>query len=225
MIGFLQEALSCFRTLDICLNNWAGVIGVWLYLALFLIIFCETGLVVTPFLPGDSLLFAVGALTAVQNSVLNLWTVAILLIIAAVVGDAVNYAIGYRLGPRVFTEKSRWLRQDYLRRTQDFYEKHGGKTIIIARFAPIIRTFAPFVAGIGKMKYSRFGVFNISGGIAWVLSFLIAGHFFGNLPWVKRRFQLVIMAIIVISLVPVALEAFKAWRERSAGKLATDKAA
>jgi membrane-associated protein len=218
MITFVNEALTCVKALDTCLVHWSGILGIWLYVALFAVIFAETGLVVAPVLPGDSLLFAVGALTALPGSAINLPTVAILLMIAAIVGDAVNYSIGYRIGPKVFTTRSRWLKHEHLMRTQQFYEKHGGKTIIIARFAPFLRTFAPFVAGIGQMRYARFGLYNIIGGIAWVLIFLVAGHLFGNAKVVKRYFQLVIVAIIVISLVPAALEIFKAWREKSQAK-------
>jgi membrane-associated protein len=189
------------------LNQWAGALGGWLYLILFIVVFCETGLVVTPFLPGDSLLFAVGALAASEGSPIDLWLVAVLLCVAAVAGDAVNYAIGYRVGPRVFSREDSWLlNKKHLVRTQEFYERHGGKTIVIARFIPIIRTFAPFVAGIGKMRYSRFAAFNVSGGIVWVLAFLIAGYLFGDIPWVEKNFSLVIIAIIVISVLPIGIE-------------------
>lgn len=183
------------------------MLGPWLYVILFLIIFCETGLVVTPFLPGDSLLFAVGALAAVANSVLNLPLVAMLLIVAAVGGDSVNYAIGFRIGPKVFLRpNSRLLNQRHLLKTQHFYERHGGKTIFLARFIPIIRTFAPFVAGVGTMDYRRFAVFNVTGGMTWVLSFLLAGYFFGNIPAVKRDFHYVIVAIVLLSVLPPIIE-------------------
>ena len=178
--------------------------------------FCETGLVVTPFLPGDSLLFAVGALTALPDTVVSLPLAAVLLIIAAVVGDAVNYSIGARIGPKVFTsDTSRWLNKKHLLRAQAFYERYGGKTIIFARFIPIIRTFAPFVAGVGKMRYRRFFMFNIVGAIAWVVLFTLAGYFFGNIPTVKRNFQYVILAIIVISFMPPVIEYLRE-RRRSA---------
>src|SRR6185436_18717261 len=186
----IHQAIDIFLHLDAHLNDMAGSMGGWLYLLLFLIVFCETGLVVTPFLPGDSLLFAVGALAAVDNSALHLPVVLVLLAVAAIVGDAVNYTIGYRIGPRVFSrETSRLLNKEHLLRTQAFYEKYGGKTIILARFMPIIRTFAPFVAGIGKMEYRKFSLFNVTGGIAWVVSFLLGGYFFAGSEVVKRNFH------------------------------------
>jgi membrane-associated protein len=198
--------------LDRHLAAWAGSMGGWLYLLLFLVIFCETGLVVTPFLPGDSLLFAVGALTALDGSPLKIAVIIPLLIIAAVLGDAVNYSIGRRIGPRVFfREDSRLLNKKHLLRTQAFYEKYGGKTIIIARFVPIVRTFAPFVAGVGQMVYRRFFTFNVVGAIAWVALFIPAGYFFGNLPFVQKQFHYVILAIIVLSVLPAV---FEIWRER-----------
>jgi membrane-associated protein len=206
-MGLINQGIELFLHLDRHLNEWAGMLGPWLYLVLFLIVFCETGLVVTPFLPGDSLLFAVGALASIEGSPIDLPLVAALLVIAAVVGDATNYAIGARVGPKVFTsQESRLLNKQHLLRTHKFYERHGGKTIILARFIPIIRTFAPFVAGIGKMGYGRFAVFNITGGAAWVLCFLFAGYFFGNVPFVKQNFHYVIVAIIVISMLPPVIE-------------------
>jgi membrane-associated protein len=198
-----------FFNLDTKLAEWANVLGPWLYLILFVIVFCETGLVVTPFLPGDSLLFAVGALTAIEGSNLRLDVVIPLLVTAGVLGDAVNYQIGYRVGPKVFyREDSRWLNKKHLIRAQTFYEKYGGKTIIFARFVPIIRTFAPFVAGIGKMKYRRFFVFNAVGAVAWVIGFSVAGNVFGNIPAVKRNFQYVILAIIILSVIPALTELY-----------------
>src|SRR5512147_2488963 len=167
----LQQVLDLFLHLDQHVNEWAGVLGPWLYAVLFLIVFCETGLVVTPFLPGDSLLFAVGALCSIDGSPLSIVLIWIVLMVAAVLGDGVNYSIGHYLGPRVFTsERSRLLNREHLIRTQNFYVKHGGKTIFLARFVPIIRTFAPFVAGVGQMSYVRFGMWNVSGAVAWVLS-------------------------------------------------------
>ncbi len=196
--------------LDAHLNAWAASMGPWLYVILFAIIFAETGLVVTPFLPGDSLLFAVGALCASEGSVLNIWVMMVLLIVAAILGDAVNYSIGARIGPRVFhSETSRLLNKKHLLKTQRFYEKHGGKTIIIARFIPIIRTFAPFVAGIGRMGYQRFVSFNVIGALAWVIGFLAAGFVFGNLPIVKKQFHIVIIAIIILSIMPAVIEIIK----------------
>jgi membrane-associated protein len=176
----------------------------WVYAILFAIIFCETGLVVTPFLPGDSLLFAVGALAAVdQTGTLNATWVWLLLIVAAVLGNEVNFRIGRAIGPRAFSGSIRWLKQEYLLRTQAFYERHGGKTIILSRFVPIIRTFAPFVAGVGCMQRRRFAMYNITGGFAWVTIFLWAGYLFGNVPIVKDNFGIVTIAIIVVSVLPV----------------------
>ena len=214
---FLQQVLDLFLHLDQHLNEWAGVLGPWLYLVLFLIVFCETGLVVTPFLPGDSLLFAVGALCSIEGSPLSLPLMAFLLITAAVLGDAVNYAIGNYLGPMVFSsDRARLLNRRHLQRTHEFYERHGGKTIFLARFVPIIRTFAPFVAGIGRMSYRYFAAYNVSGAITWVLSFLLAGYWFGQLPTVKRNFHIVILAIIVISLMPMVIEYLRARRAPAA---------
>ncbi len=183
-------------------NTLAGQVGPWLYVILFGIIFAETGLVATPFLPGDSLLFAVGAVAAPGSSI-NLGLVCVLLILAAVAGDAVNYAIGAYLGPRVFAREDSWLlNRKHLLEAHAFYEQYGGVTIFLARFMPIIRTFAPFVAGIGKMSYARFAAYNVTGGIAWVLLFLLGGRWFGGLETVKKNFHLVIIAIIVISVMP-----------------------
>jgi membrane-associated protein len=179
--------------------------GAHTYTILFLIVFLETGLVVTPLLPGDSLLFAAGSFAGL--GALSLWPLIGLLSVAAILGDTVNYAIGAYLGPKVFHyPKSRFFNPDHLRRTHAFYEKHGGKTIIIARFVPIIRTFAPFVAGVGSMSYGRFLTYNVVGGILWVLVCVLAGYFFGNLPFVKKNFSLVILAIIVISVLPAVVE-------------------
>ena len=212
----LAQLLDVFLHLDAHLAEWAGVLGPWLYAVLFLIVFCETGLVVTPFLPGDSLLFAAGALCAIDGSPLALAPLAALLIAAAVTGDALNYSIGSYVGPAVFTsERSRWLNRQHLVRTQNFYAKHGGKTIFLARFVPIIRTFAPFVAGIGRMRYAYFASYNVSGALAWVLSFLLGGYWFGQLPAVKRNFHIVIVAIIAISVMPIAFEWLRARRERA----------
>jgi membrane-associated protein len=193
------------------INTFVAAVGpVLSYGALFLIIFAETGLVVTPFLPGDSLLFAIGAVTASAGSPIKLGTTAILLILAAILGDAVNYAAGYFIGPKVFSsEKSRLLNKKHLKRAHEFYEKYGGLTIILARFMPIIRTFAPFVAGIGKMSYLRFAVYNVVGGAVWVASFLLAGWWFGGLETVQKNFHLVIGAIIVISVLPPIVEALR----------------
>jgi len=186
--------------------------GIWIYVIIFVIVFCETGLVVTPFLPGDSLLFATGAIIALPGSELNLFLMAIVIIVAAIIGDATNYYIGKTLGVKIFSIKSRFIKKEYLDKTQAFYEKHGGKTIIYARFIPIIRTFAPFVAGIGTMNYSRFFTFNVVGAILWVVLFLGAGYLFGNIPLIKNNFSLVILIIIVASLLPILFEYIKAKR-------------
>ena len=204
----MMEIVDLFLHLDEYLNEIIQDYGAWTYLILFLIIFLETGLVVTPFLPGDSLLFAAGAFAA-QGS-LEVGLLFVLLTIAAILGDTVNYQIGNYVGPRVFEqERIRFLKKEHLDRTHTFYEKHGGKTIILARFMPIIRTFAPFVAGIGSMTYSRFLSFNVIGGIVWIAIFIFGGFFFGNLSFVKSNFEMVILAIIAISILPGVIEFFR----------------
>jgi membrane-associated protein len=201
----VKDLLDLFMHLD---RHLAAVIqsyGVWTYLILFLIVFCDTGLVVTPLLPGDSLLFAAGALAATTPLEIG-WLIP-LLCVAAIAGDTVNYWIGHAVGPRVFRSgSSRFLNREYLDRTHRFYERHGGKTIIIARFMPIIRTFAPFVAGVGSMSYGRFLLYNVVGGVAWIVIFVVGGYLFGNIPVVKRNFTFVIMAIIVLSILPGVFE-------------------
>lgn len=197
---FLQLILDIFLHLDEKLGVVIQFYGIWTYLILFLIVFAETGLVVTPFLPGDSLLFVTGAFAA--GGSLELKTSFVLLLVAAILGDTVNYQIGHFLGPKVFAKEMRFLNRENLERTHRFYEKHGGKTIIIARFIPIIRTFAPFVAGVGAMTYWRFLAYNVAGGLLWVSTFIFGGYFFGNLPVVKDNFELVIFAIIGISMAP-----------------------
>jgi membrane-associated protein len=204
------EYLDWLIHIDEKLESISAAMGVWMYALLFLVIFCETGLVVTPFLPGDSLLFAVGAIIALPESGLNLVVMLVVLIAAAIIGDAVNYWIGRTVGPRVFNSESSWLlNKNHLLRAQAFYEKHGGKAIVLARFVPILRTFAPFVAGIGRMNYVRFWIYNAGGGAAWVTLFVLAGWFFGNFPVVKRNFELVILVIIVLSVVPIAIEWYR----------------
>jgi membrane-associated protein len=199
--ALFEILLHLDKHLDLVIRNY----GIWTYAILFLIIFLETGLVVTPFLPGDSLLFAGGTFAAL-GSLDARWLV-ISLSIAAIAGDTANYWIGYTVGPKVFNkEKSRFLNKEHLYRTHRFYEKYGGKTIILARFIPIIRTFAPFVAGIGSMTYRRFILYNISGGIAWVVIFVLGGYLFGNIPVVKQNFSLVIFAIIILSILPGIVE-------------------
>jgi membrane-associated protein len=198
--------------LDKHLAEWGSSLGGWLYVALFAIIFAETGLVVTPFLPGDSLLFAIGALCTVEGMPLNVFLITPLLIVAAILGDAVNYSVGYRLGPAVFRSERNWLfNKKHLLKTQAFYEKYGGKTIIIARFIPIIRTFAPFVAGIGKMSYRRFFMFNVVGAVVWVVLLIAAGYQFADLPIVKKQFHLVIFGIIFLSILPAIIEIGREW--------------
>jgi membrane-associated protein len=193
--------------IDVHLNTLIVTYQLWTYLILFAIIFCETGLVITPFLPGDSLLFATGALAATPGSPLKVHWLFLILAAAAVIGDTVNYWIGHAIGPKIFQQKKiRFLKKEHLERTHEFYEKHGGLTIVLARFIPIIRTFAPFVAGIGRMSYWRFIGYNVGGGIIWVAIFVFGGYFFGNLPIVKRNFTVVIIAIIFISVLPGVIE-------------------
>lgn len=204
-MGFINDILEFILHLDHHLFDLCSQYGAWVYAILFVVIFCETGLVVTPFLPGDSLLFAVGSLAAINA--LDVPTALVLLTLAAVLGDTVNYWIGDYVGPKVFhKENSRLLNKEYLIRTHQFYEKHGGKTIIIARFLPIIRTFAPFVAGIGSMTYRRFLLFNVTGGALWVALFVFAGYFFGSVPFVKNNFSLVIIALLLIPGIPAVVE-------------------
>lgn len=194
--------------IDQHLTDMVNQYGVWIYAILFLIIFCETGLVVTPFLPGDSLLFAAGSLAALGS--MNIHVMVVVLIIAAIIGDAVNFTIGKFFGDNLFANpNSKIFKQDYLHKTEAFYAKHGGKTIILARFIPIIRTFAPFVAGMGHMSYGRFLMFNVVGAVAWVSLFAYAGYFFGNLPFIKDNLKLVLLAIIVISVLPMLVEFIK----------------
>lgn len=191
--------------LDQHLTELMAQYHVWVYAILFAIIFCETGLVVTPFLPGDSLLFALGALAAVdQTGTLDVTLIWILLTAAAILGNEVNFRIGRAVGPRAFSGNIRWLRKEYLDRTAAFYEKHGGKTIVLSRFVPIIRTFAPFVAGVGAMRRRRFAAYNFSGGFLWVTIFVWGGYLFGNVPIIKENFGVVTIAIIAVSLLPVA---------------------
>jgi membrane-associated protein len=212
-MDFLITAFDYFLHVDRHLGAFAQDYGVWIYALLFLIVFLETGVVVTPFLPGDSLLFAVGALAAA--GVVDLLIILPLLTAAAIIGDNTNYFIGRAVGPRVFTEHSKWLKREHLLRTQRFYEVHGGKTVVLARFVPIVRTFAPFVAGVGRMHYPRFLAFDVGGGILWVWSFGLFGYFTGNIPFVKENFGLVTIGVIVVSVLPLAFEVWRARMQRA----------
>jgi membrane-associated protein len=203
----LRHLFHVARHLNEYVDAWAQLFGGWVYVILFAVVFAETGLVVTPFLPGDSLLFAVGAVAAREGSGLNVVLVMAVLVVAAVLGDAVNYSVGFRIGPRVLKSEKSWLfNKKHLERTQRFYERYGGKTIILARFVPIVRTFAPFVAGIGNMTYRRFALFNITGAVAWVTSMTMAGYFLGRMEIVKKHFELVIIGIVILSIVPGIVE-------------------
>lgn len=209
-MDLLRQFVDYFLHLDVHLGELLRTYGTWTYAILFLIIFTETGLVVMPLLPGDSLLFAAGTFAAL--GALDPWLLTGLLIVAAVLGDGINYHIGKAIGPRAFSGNVRFLKREYLERTQAFYDRHGGKTIILARFIPIVRTFAPFVAGIGTMRYPRFLAYNLVGAVVWVTGFVWLGYAFGNIPAVKERFSLVILGIIGISVLPIALEMYKGWR-------------
>jgi len=206
----LADLWSLVTRIDVTLAEWAGSLGPWLYVVLAIIVFCETGLIVTPFLPGDSLLFAVGALAAMPGTPIHIGVVAALLILAGILGDALNYAVGARLGSRLCRSHRAWLLNPrHLATAQRFYERHGGKTIILARFVPIVRTFAPFVAGMGQMRYGRFALFNVVGAVAWVLIFVGLGYTVGTLPAVQQNFQYVILAIVIVSAAPAAIEVVK----------------
>ena len=213
-MDLLRQFVDFFLHIDEHLNTIATNYGTLTYAILFLIIFCETGLVVTPFLPGDSLLFAVGALAARPDSPLNVFFIFALLGVAAIVGDTVNYLIGHFFGRKVLAMNLPFVKPEYIERTNAFYEKHGGKTIILARFVPIVRTFAPFVAGIGSMNYSRFILFNVVGGILWVAIFVFAGFLFGNIPFIQQNFEWVAVAIVLVSVLPMVYEWLKSRRER-----------
>ena len=210
MMELLQSLFDLFLNLDAHLIELLRRYGVWIYAILFLIVFCETGLVVTPWLPGDSLLFAVGALTAIDTSgTLTLPMVMGLLIIAAILGNSCNYAIGRWVGPPAFSGRYRLLKVEYLEKTEVFFNKHGGKTVVLSRFLPILRTFAPFVAGVGRMDYGRFQLYNVLGAASWVLTFVVGGYVFGNIPIIRDNFGLVTLAVIVGSLVPIAVLALR----------------
>lgn len=209
--------------IDVHLAELVAQYGTWVYAILFLIIFCETGLVVTPFLPGDSLLFVAGALSALDTNDVNVHLMVLLLLFAAILGDAVNYSIGRIFGEKFFSNpNSRIFKREYLDKTHAFYEKHGGKAIILARFVPIVRTFAPFVAGMGKMSYRHFAFYNVTGAIAWVLLFTYAGYFFGDLDIVQKNLKLLIVAIIVISILPGVIEVIRHRRASAKAKKESD---
>ncbi len=213
MFDLVKKLIDFILHVDRHLAEIVAACGAWTYGVLFLIIFIETGLVIMPFLPGDSLLFATGALCALPDAGLNVHLMALLLFIAAFIGDTVNYWVGRRLGPAVFKrEDSFWLRKKHLESAHAFFEKYGGRAVILARFAPFVRTFVPFVAGVGAMSYRRFLAYNLIGGFAWIYSFLYLGYFFGNLPIVKKNFGLVIIAIIILSVLPIGIEFVRAWR-------------
>ncbi|MGE5250398.1 MAG: DedA family protein [Bacteroidota bacterium] len=205
----IKFLIDVFLHLDAYLSQIIGQYGTWTYAILFFVIFMETGFVVTPFLPGDSLLFAAG--TFASLGALNIWVIVGLLMAAAVLGDTVNYWIGHLLGDRAYEIK--WIKKEYLDKTHAFFQKHGGKTIFLARFVPIVRTFAPFVAGIGRMSYGYFITYNLVGGVTWVALFTLAGYFFGNIPFVKANFEFVIVAILLLSVVPIFYEAWRSRRE------------
>ena len=205
---FITDLIELFLHIDEYLAEIISQYGVWTYALLFLIIFVETGLVIMPFLPGDSLLFAAGSFAAL--GVLNPWILVILLCIAAILGDTVNYWIGHYIGPKAFSGNIRFLKKEYMDQTHAFFEKHGGKTIILARFVPIVRTFAPFVAGVGAMTYKKFILYNVVGGILWVNIFVWLGYFFGTLPFVQENFEIAIIAIVLISVLPMIYEYIKA---------------
>ncbi|EOG1985352.1 TPA: DedA family protein [Proteus mirabilis] len=209
--------------IDVHLAELVAQYGTWVYFILFLIVFCETGLVVTPFLPGDSLLFVAGALSALDTNDINVHLMVLLLLFAAILGDAVNYSIGRIFGEKLFSNpNSRIFKREYLDKTHAFYEKHGGKAIILARFVPIVRTFAPFVAGMGKMSYRHFAFYNVTGAIAWVLLFTYAGYFFGDLDIVQKNLKLLIVAIIVISILPGVIEVIRHRRASAKAKKESD---
>jgi len=209
----MSHLIDVFLHLDMYLDTVIQQYGVWMYFILFVVVFLETGVVVTPFLPGDSLLFAAGALCARGDLVVG-WLF-LLLWLAAVLGDTVNYSIGHIVGPRAFHSQNRFFKREHLDRTHQFYERYGGKTIVLARFIPIIRTFAPFVAGIGRMSYGRFVTYNVLGGLLWTGLFVFGGYYFGNQPLVKRNFTFVILAIIVISLLPLVVELVQHYRRKA----------
>lgn len=218
-MDWIRYLIDLLLHIDVHLSAVIQQYGAWTYLILFTVVFCETGLVVTPFLPGDSLLFAAGTFAAL--GAMNPVWLAALLMAAAILGDTVNYGVGLWVGPGIFhRDTGRFLKKEHLERTREFYERHGGKTILLARFVPIVRTFAPFVAGIGRMSYPHFLAYNVAGGVLWVVLFVGAGYFFGNIPAVRERFTLVILAIVAVSVLPMAVEFVR--HKRQAAREAAD---
>jgi len=218
MVETLTALVQAALSLDTTLARLVAEYGRWVYVLLFLVIFAETGLVVTPFLPGDSLLFVAGTVSAAAGPGLDVHLLAATLILAAILGDSVNYAVGHWVGPRVFDHDRRWIRRKHLQQTQAFYDRYGAVTIIIGRFVPIVRTFAPFLAGVAGMSYARFLAYNVIGGIVWVATLVYAGYLFGNIPWVKDNLTLIVIGIVVASLVP-AVTTFLAERRRAGEKV------
>lgn len=219
-MDIILQIVDFILHVDVYLNDIIARYGAWTLALLFLIIFLETGVVVTPFLPGDSLIFATATFAA--RGSLNPWVMFVLLSIAAITGDTVNYWIGHRVGAKAYTGEVKWIKKEYMERTHAFFEKHGGKTIFLARFVPIIRTFAPFVAGVSQMTYGFFIRWNIIGGVVWVAIFTLLGYFFGNIPFVQQNFELVIIAIIVLSLIPAVVEGLKARKDFQKSKVETE---
>ncbi len=215
-MDFISQIVDFILHVDVYLNDIIARYGTWTLALLFVIIFLETGVVVTPFLPGDSLIFA--AATFAARGSLNPWVMFVVLVVAAVAGDTANYWIGHRVGSKAYTGEVKWIKKEYMERTHLFFEKHGGKAIFLARFVPIVRTFAPFVAGVSQMTYGFFVRWNIIGGITWVAIFTLLGYFFGNIPFVQKNFELVIIAIVVLSVIPAVVEVLKARKELQESK-------
>lgn len=219
-MDFIGQVVDFILHVDVYLSDIIAQYGAWTLALLFFIIFIETGVVVMPFLPGDSLIFAAGTFAA--RGALSVWSLLIVLSIAAIAGDTVNYWIGHRVGAKAYSGEVRWVKKEHMERTHAFFEKHGGKAIFLARFVPIVRTFAPFVAGVSQMHYGFFLRWNVIGGLTWVTLFTLLGYFFGNIPFVQKNFELVIVAIVVISVIPAIVEALKARREIHSPKLKTE---
>lgn len=215
-MGLIDDLIQFILHIDVVIKLWIAAFGPWTYVILFGVIFIETGIVIFPFFPGDSLIFAAGLFS--NEGALSFWILLVLFILAAILGDTANYWIGKIIGPRVFTEKSRFLKKKYLLEAQAFYERHGNATIFLGRFIPFIRTFVPFVAGIGKMKYRHFLMYNVLGGIVWVCLFLISGYFFGSITWVQQNLSLIVILIVVVSFIPVFYKGIKSLFKRNKSK-------